>query len=168
MIWKGAKISGEGFVLPAKLFVILLSFLVFLHPSITKNHSAMDSLSPNLFVRDIHATIDFYEKLGFQLVMTVPDPGKGPLVWAMMSAGQVTLMFQTLESLGEDLPAIRRDPGGSLLFYIKVTGIRDYFERVRDQVTVLHGLQKTLYGATEFSILDNNQYVLTFAEDEVN
>jgi uncharacterized glyoxalase superfamily protein PhnB len=33
-------------------------------------------------------------------------------------------------------------------------------------VTVVKGLEKQFYGATEFSIKDNNGYVLTFAEDE--
>lgn len=126
----------------------------------------MESLSPNVFVRDMHATIDFYEQLGFQVAMTVPEAGKGPLVWAMMQAGQVTFMFQSFESLGDSLPPVRRDDGGSLLFYINVKGIRDFFGRIKDKVTILHGLQKTFYGATEFSITDNNQYVLTFAEDE--
>jgi uncharacterized glyoxalase superfamily protein PhnB len=126
----------------------------------------MDSLTPNLFVRDMHATIDFYTYLGFSLTMTVPEPGKGPMVWAMMTAGNVTFMFQTFESIGQDLPSVRREDGGSLIFYIKVKRIRDLFARINGQVGVVHGLQKTFYGATEFSITDNNQYVLTFAEDE--
>ncbi len=126
----------------------------------------MESLSPNLFVHDMHATIDFYERLGFQLLMTVPDAGNGPLVWAMMRTGNVSFMFQSFESLGDTLPAVRRQDGGSLLFYINVKGVRDLFARIQDKVTVVHGLQKTFYGATEFSITDNNNYVLTFAEDE--
>ena len=126
----------------------------------------VESLSPNLFVRDMHATIDFYERLGFQLLMTVPEAGKGPLVWAMMRAGNVSFMFQSFESLGDTLPPVRRDDGGSLLVYINVKGVRDLFARVHEKVSVLHGLQKTFYGATEFSITDNNNYVLTFAEDE--
>ena len=84
----------------------------------------------------------------------------------MMSSGQVTFMFQTFKSLEDNLPEISRKDGGSLLLYIKLAGIRDFFERVKDKVTVLHGLEKTFYGATEFSIKDNNGYVLTFAEDE--
>ena len=126
----------------------------------------MESLSPNVFVRDMHATIDFYEQLGFQVAMTVPEAGKGPLVWAMLRSGQVAFMFQSFESLGDSLPPVRREDGGSLLFYINVKGIRDLFERIKDKVPVVHGLQKTFYGATEFSITDNNHYVLTFAEDE--
>jgi len=75
-------------------------------------------------------------------------------------------MFQTFASLGEELPAISRKSGGSLLFYIKLKKIREFFELIKEKITVLKGLETTFYGATEFSILDNNNYVLTFAEDE--
>jgi len=124
----------------------------------------MDSLSPNIFVKDINKTIDFYKELGFQLVMTVPDDGS-PFVWAMMVNGNVNFMFQSFASLGDDLPQIKRHDGGSLLLYIKLKGILLFFEALKDKVTVVHGLEKTFYGATEFSILDNNGYLLTFAED---
>jgi uncharacterized glyoxalase superfamily protein PhnB len=125
----------------------------------------MESLSPNIFVTDINKTIEFYTLLGFEVAMSVPETGPD-LVWAMMVKGNVTIMFQTMESLGEELPQIKRTDGGSLLFYIKLQGIRAFFEDIKDKVTVLKGLEKTFYGATEFSILDNNNYVLTFAEDE--
>jgi uncharacterized glyoxalase superfamily protein PhnB len=125
----------------------------------------MESLSPNIFVTDINKTIEFYTLLGFEVAMSVPETGPH-LVWAMMVKGNVTIMFQTMESLGEELPQIKRTDGGSLLFYIKLQGIRAFFEDIKDKVTVLKGLEKTFYGATEFSILDNNNYVLTFAEDE--
>jgi uncharacterized glyoxalase superfamily protein PhnB len=125
----------------------------------------MESLSPNFFVKDINATISFYKLLGFTTIATVPETGDS-LVWAMMMKGNVTVMFQTFESLADELPNISRTDGGSLLLYIKLTGIRAFFEELKDKVTVLKGLEKTFYGATEFSILDNNNYVLTFAEDE--
>ncbi|HKC68483.1 MAG TPA: glyoxalase, partial [Bacteroidia bacterium] len=75
-------------------------------------------------------------------------------------------MFQTFESLANELPEISRKDGGSLLLYINIKDIRAFFERIKNKVTVLKGLEKTFYGATEFSILDNNNYVLTFAEHE--
>ena len=124
----------------------------------------METISPNLFVKDINKTIAFYQALGFELVTTVPE--KGDFVWAMMTCGTVTFMFQTFESLKTELPEIHRNDGGSLLFYIKLKGIRTLFDRVKGKVTIVKGLEKTFYGATEFSILDNNGYVLTFAEDE--
>jgi uncharacterized glyoxalase superfamily protein PhnB len=124
----------------------------------------MQSLTPNIFVKDINATIAFYQALGFQLVASVPE--SGDYVWVMMVNSAVTMMFQTYDSLGEDLPNIHRQDGGSLLLYIKLKNIRKYFEDIKQMVTVLKPLEKTFYGATEFSILDNNGYVLTFAEDE--
>jgi uncharacterized glyoxalase superfamily protein PhnB len=136
----------------------------------------MDSLSPNIFIKDMTATIAFYQQLGFQVTMSVPTqgetpptkdaPNKSPLVWAMMTNGNVTMMFQTFDSLGDTLPAVSRQDGGSLLFYIKLPGIRTFFDTIKEKVNVIQGLQKTFYGATEFSITDNNNYVLTFAEDE--
>jgi uncharacterized glyoxalase superfamily protein PhnB len=127
----------------------------------------MDSLAPNLFVKDIRSTIEFYKLLGFQQIMSVPGEGEGQLVWAMVSSGKVTFMFQTFESLGDTLPQISRTDGASLLFYIRIANIRSFFDTIHDKVNVIHGLQKTFYGATEFSITDPNNYVLTFAEDEV-
>ena len=124
----------------------------------------MESLSPNIFVKDINETIAFYKQLGFQLIMSVPEDGS-PLIWAMVMNGNVTFMFQTFDSLGDELPEIRRTDGGSLLFYIKLRNILTFFEEVKDKVTIVKGLEKTFYGATEFSILDNNNYLLTFAED---
>jgi uncharacterized glyoxalase superfamily protein PhnB len=126
----------------------------------------MDSLSPNLFVKDIRATLDFYKLLGFSLTMSVPAENEDDLVWAMVTNGKVTIMFQSFKSIGDTLPQIRRQEGGPLLFYIKVQRIREFFETIRDKTTLVHGLQKTFYGATEFSILDINDFMLTFAEDE--
>jgi len=124
----------------------------------------MESLSPNIFVKDIKATIAFYKQLGFQIAMSVPEDGD-ELVWAMLVNGSVTVMFQTFDSLGDDLQEVKREDGGSLLFYIKLKNILNFFDLLKDKVTVVKGIEKTFYGATEFSILDNNGYLLTFAED---
>ena len=126
----------------------------------------MESLAPNLFVKDIRATLDFYQLLGFTLTLSVPSDTQGELDWAMVTNGKVTFMFQSFKSLADALPPVSRSEGGALLFYIKTTRIRAFFENIKDKVTVIHGLQKTFYGATEFSITDNNNFVLTFAEDE--
>ena len=131
----------------------------------------MDSLSPNIFVKDINKTIDFYQQLGFELIKTVPD--KGDYVWAMMTCGKVTFMFQIFGNLSDPAPPnipmkfqFSGHEGDSLLFYIGLKNIRTFFDSIKDKVTVVKGLEKAFYGATEFSIKDNNGYVLTFAEDE--
>ena len=125
----------------------------------------METLAPNIFVNNMAETIAFYQTLGFKTTMTVPDTGTD-FVWAMMVNGNVTFMFQTFESLANELPEISRTSGASQLLYINLKNIKGYFEEIKDKVKVLKGLETTFYGATEFSILDNNNYVLTFAEDE--
>jgi len=125
----------------------------------------METLSPNIFVNNMAQTIAFYEILGFTKTMSVPETGDD-LVWVMMVNGTVTFMFQTFESLADDLPEINRSNGASQLLYINLKDIRGFFEKIKDKVTVLKGLEKTFYGATEFSIVDCNNYVLTFAEHE--
>jgi uncharacterized glyoxalase superfamily protein PhnB len=124
----------------------------------------MNSVSPNIFVNDINKTIEFYENLGFSIVTTVPETGD--LVFALMTCDKVTFMFQTFESLGDELPEIKRQDGGSLLLYIKMDGIRDFHHEIEGKVNIIKGLEKTFYGATEFSIQDINGYILTFAEYE--
>jgi uncharacterized glyoxalase superfamily protein PhnB len=125
----------------------------------------MESVSPNIFVTDINATIEFYKQLGFSLATTVPEDSDN-IIFALMTCGNVTFMFQTFESLGNELPTVSRQNGGSLLLYIQTNAIRDFFEQIKDKVKVIKGLEKTFYGATEFSIEDNNGYLLTFAENE--
>lgn len=123
----------------------------------------MEAIVPNLFVNDLRNTIVFYEMLGFKTIATVPETGEA-FVWVMMAHGQAKIMFQTMESLGNELPEISRSPGAGLLFYIQLDDVRSYHQQIKDQVQIIRELETTFYGATEFSILDNNGYVLTFAQ----
>ena len=125
----------------------------------------MKSLSPNIFVNDMEATISFYSKLGFTITDEV-NSSKGERVFAMMKNGSVTFLFQTLASIEGIHPMVSRANGGSLLLYINVNNIRQYYDQIKDQVVVLTSLEKTFYGATEFSLCDNNNYLLTFAEHD--
>jgi uncharacterized glyoxalase superfamily protein PhnB len=125
----------------------------------------METLTVNLFVKDINKSIAFYKQLGFEIVMSVPE--QGDFVWVMLNCGGVNIMLQTFASMGADLPDINRTTsGGPLLFYIKVKQIRFFFERIKNEVEVVKGLEKTFYGATEFTIKDADGFHLTFAEDE--
>jgi len=148
---------------------LIIALILPAYTSISQENSTnkpitMETVSPNIFVNDIHATVEFYEILGFTVIAAVPEQ-KNP-IFVMMSCGSVTFMFQTFASIENTLPLVNRSNGGSLLLYIKVKNIHTFFEKINDKVTVLHGLKKTFYGATEFSIKDNNNYMLTFAEDE--
>ncbi len=125
----------------------------------------MDTVSPNIYVDDLQATIAYYQKLDFHIVTSVPDES-GNMIFVLMMNGTTTFMFQTFKSIENQLPSISRNNGGSLLLYIKMKGIRAFFERVKANIDIHSGLEKTFYGATEFSVIDPNNFMLTFAEDE--
>ena len=125
----------------------------------------MKSISPNIFVNDLQATITFYTKLGFIITDEVTT-SKGEKVFALMTNGSVSFMFQIFASIEGKHPMVSRADGGSLLLYISVDNIRQYYAYIKEQITVLTGLEKTVYGATEFSLCDNNNYLLTFAEHD--
>ncbi len=125
----------------------------------------MENLTVNIFVNDINKTVAFYKQLGFAITMRVPE--QGDLIWTMLTNNNVTIMVQTFESLGNELPDIdRKQLGGALLFYINIKQIRSFFDEIKDKVEVVKGLDKTFYGATEFTIKDVDGYHLTFAENE--
>ena len=89
----------------------------------------MESISPNIFVKDLERTIEFYKQIGFNTVMTVSE--EGDLVWAMMNSGSVNFMFQTFDSLGAEIPEISRQDGGSLLLYIRIKEIMVFHEQIK-------------------------------------
>jgi uncharacterized glyoxalase superfamily protein PhnB len=150
------------------IIVIQLVMLINIAAAQTKAYdnepAAMESISPNIFVRDIKATIEFYKILGFKVVTAVPE-GNDP-IFVLMTCGTATFMFQTFKSIENTLPIISRSDGASLLLYVKVKDIRSLYEKVKGKIPILRELERTFYGATEFSIKDYNNYMLTFAQNE--
>lgn len=124
----------------------------------------MDSLTPNLFIKSMSETVQFYKMLGFEITMSVPDEGE--YVWCMMSKGKTNIMFQSFESLGDELPQIKRIEGAPLLLYFKMKGLTNFYNSIKQKVNILKEPEVTFYGATEFTIIDNNNFLLTFAEDD--
>ena len=123
------------------------------------------SLTPNVMVKNVQETVSFYENvLGFKMVNSVVEDN-GVMVWAMVSLGGVSFMFQEEASLKADLPVFKDvKTGASLTFYIDVVGVKALYKNLRDKVDFLTDLSDTFYGSVEFSIRDVNGYVLTFAE----
>ena len=126
----------------------------------------LKQLTPNLMVGNVNETVKFYqEKLGFELVMSVPQ--EGVFNWAMVKHGEVSLMFQEKENIISEYPVLKDTPmGGGLTFYIKVEDVKGLYNKINKQVNIVLDLHKTFYGSEEFAIQDINGFVLTFAEDD--
>lgn len=127
----------------------------------------LKDLTPNLMVKDVKATIDFYKNiLGFNVFATVPEDAESKLVFAIVQSGKVMLMFQEEESIKGEYPQLNGFArGGGLTFYLHVTDIHALYEQLKGKVTIAKELHKTFYGSTDFAIEDCNGYILTFSQE---
>ncbi len=125
----------------------------------------LTTLSPNLIAADVNRSVDFYTReLGFTLVASVPDTGT--YNWAMVQRDTVTMMFQTLDSIHEDMPSLKITGKGSIgTFFIKMKGIDDLFASLKGKVEIPLDMRTTFYGMKEFAVKDPDGYLLVFAED---
>lgn len=115
-------------------------------------------------VENVKAAIDFYAELGFEKVLTVPE--KGEFDFAIVKSGDIELMFQSRISLGEDIREFRyKKTGGTFTLYIKVDNLLEIYERMKGKAEIIEDIHKTFYGTYEFSMKDNNGYVLGLAEE---
>ncbi|WP_239617985.1 VOC family protein [Cohnella mopanensis] len=126
----------------------------------------MQSITANLKVNNVKDTLVFYKDvLGFEVIVTVPEYDQPVLDWGMVKNGGAELMFQETASLEGEYPVLRNHSGvGCLSLFIKVNDLEGLFDKIKDKVEVLKPIHKTFYDVNEFAILDNNGFVLTFAE----
>jgi len=124
----------------------------------------LESLTPNLMVKDVNKTLDYYiNTLGFELMDT--NPTSGTYEWGYVKLEGVGLMFQEETSLKKEYQALNEQSvGGGLTFYTRVNNIQQFYQTIAHKVDVIKPLNKTFYNAYEFAIRDINGYILTFAE----
>ena len=123
----------------------------------------MQSLAACFPVEDISETIRWYEEvLGF---LADPFPEHEPYVFAIVSRDNIEIMLQRVNDYQKpDL--YRSRPGGVWDVYIRTEGVKDLYESVRNEATIVQPLRQQPYGAWEFEIKDVNGYVLAFSEME--
>ena len=122
-----------------------------------------NSLAACFPVADISSTIRWYEEqLGF---IADPFPSTEPYVFAILRRDDVEIMLQRVD--GYQKPDIYGSrSGGVWNAYITVEGLRDLYESVREESTIVQPLRQQPYGIWEFEVKDPNGYVLVFAEPD--
>ncbi len=113
-------------------------------------------------VADISATIRWYEEqLGF---IADPFPDCEPYVFAILRRDDVQIFLQRIAGYEKpDIYGLR--PGGVWDAYIHVYGLKDLYESVREETTIVKPLRQQPYGNWEFEVKDPNGYVLVFSEE---
>jgi uncharacterized glyoxalase superfamily protein PhnB len=121
----------------------------------------LNSITPCFPVADIGATMLWYEeKLGFR---SNPFPESQPHVFAILFRDQVEIMLQQIQ--GYEKPDLyqRRD-GGVWDAYIRTQNVKELYDSIKDEVTIVKPLRRQPYGAWEFEVKDPNGCVLVFSE----
>ena len=112
-------------------------------------------------VSDISATIRWYEEqLGF---IGDPFPFTEPYVFAILRRDNVEIMLQRIVGY-EKRNLYDKRSGGVWDAYFRVEGVKDLFESVKDEATIVQPLRMQPYGQWEFEIRDPNGYLLAFSE----
>lgn len=121
----------------------------------------LNSVVPTFPVADVDATIRWYEtKLGFT---SYPFPETPPYVFAGVCRDQVEIMFQRIEGYQKpDLYHLRS--GGVWDAYIRMKGVKEFYQAVKDKIEIKMPLRKQAYGDWEFEVRDPNGYILVFSE----
>lgn len=119
-----------------------------------------DSVAPCFPVADISATMLWYQHLGFE---TNGFPDHEPYVFAILSRNGIEIMLQRITGYEKPELYARRN-GGVWDAYFRVKGLQDFYEAIKDRVTILKHLRRQPYGAWEFEVKDPNGYVLVFSD----
>ena len=120
------------------------------------------SSAPCFPVADVGGTVRWYEaQLGFK---SYPFPETEPYAFAILLRDDVEIMLQRIIGYQKpDLYQLR--PGlGVWDAYIRMEGVKEFYESVRQHVEVIMPLKKQGYGDWEFEVKDPNGYVLVFSE----
>ena len=132
----------------------------------------VNSMSPNLMVTDVPASLAFYvDGLGGTIAFTVNPDQKADMdggiidgaIFASVRLGETEMMLQDRHNLAEDAPhafSVDDTPGGTFSLYFRVDDVEAVLARLGD-VEIVKPLQMTWYGMHEVWVRDPDGYVIT-------
>ena len=122
----------------------------------------LTSAAPCFPVADVGGTIRWYEqKLGFE---GYPFPKNELPVFGVLVRDQIEIMLQRIEGYQKPNLYNERGDGGVWDAYIRMRGVKEFYESIYDKVEIIRPLHKQFYGDWEFDVNDPNGYVLVFSE----
>ena len=121
----------------------------------------LSSAAQTFAVANVDDTIRWYQdQLGFT---AYPFPETPPYVFAIVSRETVEIMFQRVT--GYEKPDLyHQRAGGVWDAYIRMEGVKEFYESIKDRVEIVLPLRKQPYGDWEFEVKDPNGYILVFSE----
>ena len=120
----------------------------------------MQSLTPILIVDAIEPCLNFWMRLGFEVMVQVPEGDA--IGFVILKNGPVEVMYQTRASVAKDVPTMADFPSSSIL-YIHVTNLDEIIAAVAG-APVLIPKRTTFYGATEYAVREPGGNAVSFSE----
>ncbi len=115
-----------------------------------------ERVTPMIHVPDVRATTDWYQGIGFTVNETYGRDGEG-LSFAILSFGSTQVMFN---QGGRPSTERRREVD----LYVYTNDVDEVYERLKDRVEIVQGLDETFYGMRELVIRDLNRFWVTFGQ----
>ena len=127
------------------------------------NGTQVISAVPTFLVSNIAETARWYVKhLGFD--MSGHFPNQEPYVYASLQRDGAEIMLLNLPGYQKpDLTSLR--PAGLWDAYLRMSGVRNLYEKVHYEPFIRMPLKKQPYGDWEFEVRDPNGYILVFGGD---
>ena len=111
-----------------------------------------------IHVPDVRATVEWYKRIGFEVVATYADETGEGLSFAIVSFGSSQVMFN---QCGETSTKHRREVD----LYVYTDRVDELYEGLKERVDVVEGPHDTFYGMREVIIRDFNRFWITFGEE---
>lgn len=122
----------------------------------------MKKLTPVLYVEEIEPALPFWmERLGFEKTAEVPHGDR--LGFVILQKGGVEIMYQTRDSVHEDVPALGGMPLGGSMLFVQVDDL-DAVERALAGIEPVTPRRKTFYGSEELIVREPAGNVVNFAQ----
>ncbi len=122
----------------------------------------MKKLTPIITVDAIEPCLPFWtEHLGFELTATVPHGDA--LGFAMLNKGGVQVMYQSMDSIRDDIPQVLDHLTGRTPLFVEVDALDPVIEALGDEAEVLVPRRTTFYGMDEVFVLAPCGTVVGFA-----
>ena len=122
----------------------------------------MNKLTPVLYVESIESALPFWvDRLGFEVTAKVPEGDR--LGFVILQKGNVEVMYQTIESVKQDVPELADSPLRGSFLFIQVDDL-DAVEKALEGIAPVVPRRKTFYGADELIMREPAGNVVTFAQ----
>ena len=119
-------------------------------------------LTPILIVDAIEPCLPFWlDRLGFTKTTEVPHEDR--LGFVILERDGIEVMYQTIDSVAADLPALASLPRGGSILFIEVDDITA-IERAMAGADIVVPRRSTFYGADEVFAREPGGHIVGFAE----